>query len=213
MMMITRPEHDPTTKYISCWSTIVLEAAKKAKIECVDLWRKKANRKDFEGRMRKLEPSLVVIQGHGNAQTITGHDNEPLVTAGENESVLAGKITYAVSCEAAKDLGERIAKNPDTTFIGYNDKFVFTQQNEKWHRPIDDDRAKPFMETSNQVPLTLIKGHDCHNAYERSQEVGKTHFRRLMTSVADPDALLDAQCLWWNLKHQVCLGDGFKKMI
>ncbi|MBP9864066.1 hypothetical protein KBC54_01275 [Patescibacteria group bacterium] len=212
MMIITRPEHDPTTRYISAWSEAVIEAAKSANYQCVDLYREKANRKDFEGRVEKLDPELVVLQGHGNEECVTGHDDEPLVTLGDNDELLAGRVTYAVSCDAAKELGQKVAQNAGSTFIGYDDKFVFVQQHEKWHRPLEDDRAKPFMEMSNQVPLGLLKGRSAGEAYQRSQEVGKTHLRRLMASSSNPDALFDARHLWWNLKHQVCLGDESRKI-
>ena len=210
-MIITRPEHEATTRYLSVWSRIVLDEAKRSGINVIDLHRKKANRKDFEGRLRKCNPKLVILQGHGNSTRVTGHDNEYLVAVGKNEELLEGRVTYAVSCDAAKELGERVGAMPHSTFIGYNDRFVFSYRPDRMRNPIEDNRAKPFMEMSNQVTRSLIKGHTANEAMQRSQDVGTDHVKRLMSSASDPDARFDAMNLLWDLRHQVCLGDGAKK--
>lgn len=156
MMLITRPEHDATTRYLSIWSGLVLEEAKRLRVDVIDLHRNKATKNDFEGRLRKCDPKLVVLQGHGNDTCVTGHENVPLVSAGENEQVLEGRVTYAVSCNAAQVLGECIGKLPNSAFIGYRDSFVFSHRDDCVHRPLEDDRAAPFMEMSNQVTSCLI---------------------------------------------------------
>ncbi|MFH1078484.1 MAG: hypothetical protein V1745_04380 [Patescibacteria group bacterium] len=212
MMIVTRPEHDIATKYLACWSEAILDEAKCHGVRAIDLRRKKANRKEFEGRVRKLNPKLLVLHGHGNKECVTGHDNEVLLRTGENSDVLVGKITYAVSCDAAFGLGAEVAGHPDTAFIGYDDKFVFSLRQDKLHHPLRDDRARPFMEMSNQVAISLVKGQSCINAHHRSQAVGKAHFRKLLSSASDPDALMDARNLWWDMKHQVCLGDVQKNI-
>jgi len=75
-------------------------------------------------------------------------------------------------------------------------------------RPLNDKRAKPFMEASNHVAISLIKGHKAHEASRRSKELFKRNYQSLLSSNSDPDALQDARFLWWNMKHQVCLGDS-----
>lgn len=212
MMIVTRPEHDIATKYLTCWSEAILNEASAHGVRFIDLRKKKATRKELEGRIKKLNPKLLVLHGHGNEGCVTGHDNEVLIRAGDNSDLLANRITYAVSCDAARYLGAEAASNSDTTFIGYDDKFVVSHRQDRLHRPLDDDRAKPFMEMSNQIAISLIKGHSCDEAHRRSKEIGEAHFRKLIASPSDPDALMDARNLWWDLKHQVCLGDSNKKM-
>jgi hypothetical protein len=212
MMVITRPEHDETTRYLSAWSGILLKEAKRAGFDVIDLHRKKANRKDFEGRVKKLDPQLVVLQGHGNERCVTGHENEPLVTAGENETVLDGRVTYAVSCNAANVLGASVASRGHAAFIGYRERFVFSYRFDRIHRPLDDDRAAPFMEMSNQVTRCLIKGHSAEEARQRSLDVGMDNVKRLMSTASNPDARFDAFNLLWNIRHCVCLGEASKKL-
>jgi len=64
------------------------------------------------------------------------------------------------------------------------------------------------MESSNQVMLSLLKGNTVQDASEKSKNKFREHIRSMSSSLTDPDSLQAAQCLWWNMKHQVCLGDG-----
>ena len=67
--------------------------------------------------------------------------------------------------------------------------------------------AKPFMEASNQVMISLLKGHRANEASEKSKNKFKEYFLKLTSSQTDADSLQVAQCLWWNMKNQVCLGN------
>ena len=149
-LLVTRPEYDPTTRYISCWAELIINLAKSKGFMVLDLQRTKANRKELEGRIKKLHPELVFLNEHGNDESITGHDNEVLVGLEENHQVLGGRVTYALSCSAGKLLGPAIAKE-EATFIGYSDKFVFMHDFKYMSKPLQDPKAKPFMEASNQV--------------------------------------------------------------
>ena len=124
LMLITRPEHDAATRYLSCWSEEIIKQSLKKNISVVDLHRDKSTRHQFEGRVKKLKPSIILLNGHGNENEVTGHDNKSLVKLGDNEGLLKNRITYAVSCDSAKRLGKKCADNK-TTFIGYKEKFIF----------------------------------------------------------------------------------------
>lgn len=206
-VLATRPEHDVTTHYISRWGESALAFARERGADVVDLRREKANRREFEGRMRKLDPELVFLNGHGSESSVCGHDDEPLVLAGDNHGLLHGRVTYALSCQAARNLGPSCAEAAGTAFIGYKDDFLFTASAGSAARPLDDGRSAPFFEASNLVVTSLLKGHAAGEASRRSKDAFRAHTRRLLSSSTDPDALLDAQCLWWDMTHQVCLGD------
>jgi len=51
-MIVTRPQYDVTTKYLSVWAGEVINFAKKKRIEVIDLLKDKANRNDFAGRVK-----------------------------------------------------------------------------------------------------------------------------------------------------------------
>lgn len=207
-ILITRPEHDPTTKYISCWSQIIIDLASSKGITVFDLKKESANRKELVGRIKKLNPAFVILNGHGNDTSVTGHNNETLIQSDDNEHLLYSRITYALSCNSAAALGVAATQMTATTYIGYNDEFIFSIDRRKLLKPLEDQRAKPFMEASNQVAISLLKGHTATEASRRSKKLFKKNYSHLLSSTSDPDALQDAQFLWWNMTHQTCLGDG-----
>lgn len=207
-ILITRPEHDPGTRYLSRWSERVIEEARKKNFGVIDLHREKAVRKEFEGRVEKTDPALIILNGHGNESYVTGHDNEVLVQSGENESLLHNRITYAISCDSAAVLGVQCVKQQGTTFIGYNKSFVFNISQQYLHQPTQDQRAAQFLDASNQVPLSLLKGRTARQASVRSKSLFRDAIRKLLPSItSDPFAREDAKDLFWNMSHQVCLGD------
>ncbi len=57
-IIITRPEHDPLTRYLSHWSTKIIESAEKKGNNVIDLRGKKANKKELEGRIKKTEKAF-----------------------------------------------------------------------------------------------------------------------------------------------------------
>lgn len=212
-LLVTLPQHDITTKYISAWAKDIIEFAKQRGIEVIDLADHKANRKDFEGRINKVKPKVIFLNGHGNNDCVFGHDNHILVKTGDNHSTLQGKITYALSCNSAANLGPEVVKDKNSTYIGYDDEFCFSGNTNYLSHPLDDPRSKPFMEASNQVMRSMLKGNNCVEACEKSKKKFREHINKLSSSLADPNSLLDAQLLWWDMKHQVYLGNEKSSMI
>lgn len=211
-LIVTRPQHDVTTRYISTWAEEIIAFAKQKGVEVIDLVRDKASRKELEGRIKKLMPKLIFLNGHGSDGSVTGHDNEILVSIDTNHNILEGKITYALSCNSGRVLGPRVAADKDTTYIGYKDEFVFVFDKNYITKPSHDLMAKPFMESSNQVMISLLKGHEAIEASSRSKNVFRKRYTELLTSDADVDSLQAAQFLWWNMKNQVCLGNEKAKI-
>lgn len=211
MILFTRPDYDPVTKYLSAWARILIIEAREKAICVFDLEAAKANKKELEGRLKKKQPSLVVLSGHGDDYCVTGQDDVPLVEAGVNADVLAGTITYAVSCNSASQLGRKVGTYPSSAYIGYEKKFSFVQKHGFFKQPINDPIAKPFMEFSNQVVRSLIKGHTAKESVNRAKEVGESYLQRLGSSESDPDAQMSAAFLWRDISCLVVLGDCKKQ--
>lgn len=211
-LIVTRPQHDVPTNYLSCWAEEIIKLAKEKGLDVIDLVRDKANRKELEGRIRKLSPELIFLNGHGDEDCIAGHDDEILIKAEDNHYILKGKITYALACKSGKVLGRKISEGNEATYIGYSDDFIFISDNNYTAKPLSDPKARPFMESSNHVMVSLLKGHSAQEASEKSKNAFKEHLTKLMSSSADPDSSNTAKYLWWNLHNQVCLGNGEAKL-
>jgi len=207
ILLITRPDHDITTRYLSIWSEKITELADKKNISVLDLKRKKANKKEFKSRISKMKPLLVVFNGHGGNNYVAGYDNEVLIKSGNNERLLKSKIVYAVSCKSAAGLGPKSITAGTLTYIGYTGDFIFCHDTHKIARPLDDKIVKLFLEPSNQVVISLIKGNTGKEASNRSKKFFLRNIQKLLSSEALPESNQYAKFLWWDMKHQVCLGD------
>lgn len=169
MILFSRPDFDPVTKYLSAWSGYLIEEAKVKSIRVLDLFGAKANKKEVVGRLKKLQPPLVVLNGHGNNRFVAGQDNEPIIEAGKNAHVLAGSVIYAVSCNSAMELGKEAGLYSDTAYIGYEKKFSFMHRHGFFSHPEDDPVTRPFMDFSNQVVMGLMKGHTAKESVKRAK--------------------------------------------
>lgn len=203
--LITRPEHDDTTYYLSQWSKETIELAESHGAKVLDLQGKKANKEEFNGKMKKFSPKLVMINGHGDVDLVMGHNNQLLIKAGINEELLKSKIVYSRSCKSAKVLGPKSIQAGALSYTGYEDDFIFIYEPELFSRPLKDKTAKLFLEPSNIFIESLIKGNDIKDSFERARSILKQNFNKAISTLEqDPTT---ARFLWWNLKNFVSHGD------
>lgn len=204
-ILITQPNHDLTTNYISFWAEKVIAIAKKKGVKIVALKSKRANKKEFTSVNQKISPQLIFFNGHGDYDLIAGQNNEVLVQAGINDKCLAGKIVYALSCRSAKKLGKASVKNGAKAYIGYVEDFIFNYDRDKVSRPLDDKIVQLFLEPSNLIVSSLLKGHTTHESWSASQNDFK---RKAVAIVASRDKIAINSylpTLLWDMQHQVCL--------
>ena len=206
-IIITLPRHEYTMDYLAISSKNIIKAANKRGIKVKELNDKRANRKDFETFVKSLDYNMVVFNGHGSEDTISGYKDMPIVQAGVNDSLLKGRITYARSCLAGCVLGEKCMKNDKKgCFIGYKLPFMFYIDNRWRSNPHKDNVAPLFLEPSNLVPISLIKGNTTLHAHENS----KKHILKTIKKVlrgGTEEAFLFAGKLWNNYMGQVLIGN------
>ena len=101
------PQHDITTKYLSVWAGEVINFAKRG--GGFDLFKDKANKNDFVGRVKKLQPEIIFLNGHGNDDCVAGHNDEKIVEVKNNHDIC--DTPYALSCNSGKILGPKVVEN------------------------------------------------------------------------------------------------------
>ena len=206
-VLVTRPEYDYTTRFISAWAVKVIDFAKSKGMSVFDLSKERATKKEFESIAGKKNPRFIFLNGHGDDKMITGQDGEVLIESGENEGVLNSKIVYALSCRSAKKLGpESVASGADA-YIGYDEDFIFMYSNEKRLRPTEDKTAAMFLESSNQVAMSLLKGNSTQTSHRNSRKAFIRNIQKLLTSKVAQEDSSAVRYLVWDMQHQVCLGD------
>ena len=207
--LIVRPDHELVTKYLCVWTEDVVELAREKGIDTFDLKGKRAARKEFESYVNAHKPSVIFLNGHGNAIAITGYDNEVIV---DDASVLEDAIIYARSCDAGRDLGPMLIKRGTRAFIGYDRKFILGYLPDKIMHPREDPIARLFLQPSNLAVSTVLKGNTAAEAHARSKEAMYKNFRRMISSAATHEERFAARWLWSNINGQVLLGDPTAKM-
>jgi len=209
-VLITRPNHDLATTYLYWWSKeIILKCLEKG-IKYFDLKGKKASRKNFDSYLEKNNPSFIFINGHGSDKVVTGWDNETLLDVKDKLNV-KGKIIYARSCMAGDKLGPACVKNGAQAFIGYTKNYVIVFSTTKETRPLTDGLARLFLEPSNLIPISLIKGNTVRKANQKSKNLMVKNLKRVLSSNKS-DKQLIASYLWHDIKYQTVVGNDRVKI-
>ncbi|MBU0974636.1 hypothetical protein KKD03_02960 [Patescibacteria group bacterium] len=203
--LITRPNHDLVTNYLYTWTEVIIKNAKNRNTVIYDLKKGKANKSILDSYIKKNNPNIVLFNGHGNADKITGINNEVLIEINKDEKLLSGKIIYARSCRSAKRLGISCVRNGATAFIGYKEDFILISTPEKATKPLTDTIAGYFLEPSNLVIQTLLKGNSPKESHERSQLDSVKKIKHLLSENATSEEKSLLSFLWRNMKAQVLI--------
>lgn len=206
-ILVTIPNHDDTTRYLSAWAKLIIKLTQVKKDNITVLENKQANLKDFTIAVEKIQPSFIFFNGHGNETTVTGHNNQPLVDADINVKILKNIIVYALSCQSAKKLGPKSIKQGAKTYIGYTEDFIFVYDTNKKKHPEKDETAGCFLEASNQIAVSLLEEKTTGQAYADSQNAFHNNIKQLLTSDSQSQDSSIVRFLVWDQQHQVCLGD------
>ena len=205
-ILITRPENDEATVYLSKWSENIIKEAKSKRLKVIDLRRNKANRKRIIGILGKVNPRFVMFNGHGSENCVRGHNMEIIIGVGDEE-VLDSKIIFSRACKSAKILGQTAIARGTIAYLGYEEDFWFRYNPQKVFRPLEDKTAELFLEPSNHLGIAWLKGHTTGLSNNKSKE----HFRKNIEKLLIEGRLAeDYDCiryLYWDMIHQVCLGN------
>jgi hypothetical protein len=205
-ILVTRPEHDDTTYYLSIWAKNSIDIAKSKNLKVFDLQKERANLNEVQSIIRKYPISLLVFNGHGNESSIRGHKDQSLINL-DNIDLLKNKITYSISCSSAKVLGSRSIDAGAVSYIGYNDEFIFAYNPNLITHPLNDKTAELFLKPSIELINSLIKNNSVGESFKRSNEMFKENIRKLLNSETSEENTAMVRYLWWDMKHQVALGN------
>ncbi|MEK6816445.1 MAG: hypothetical protein AABY09_02440 [Nanoarchaeota archaeon] len=185
-----------------------MDYAKANGIDYIDLRSDRVTGKEFESVIKKKQPKLVIFNGHGNEEMVTGHKCSPLIQINKNEPLLINKIVYAISCKSAQKLGISCVKNGTLAYIGYNEDFIFVFDKTKTFDPSEDELARYFLEPSNELILSLLKGNTAKQAFDNSQLAYNKKIDKLLSSEAPVASENLLWILFWDRDNQVIIGDG-----
>lgn len=210
-ILMTLPRHDDVTEYLSQFSQKIEELAREKTIEIKSLRDKDASRILFEKIIKNQDYKMVVFNGHGSEKSIDGH-KETIIQLGVNDSLIRNRIVYARSCHAAVLLGAKCTENSkEGCFIGYDRPFQFYVNTQWIGNPLKDNTAKLFLESSNLIPMSLIKGNSAYHANENSKQQMLKNIRKIILK-PDAESFKIAEALWNNFEGQVLMGNSSVKL-
>jgi len=183
----------------------LLRKLKQKNITIYDLKRKKANKKTFDSYIKKNNPQIILFNGHGAQDRIAGIDDETLVELNIDEALLEGRVIYARSCKSARLLGVSCVENGAIAFVGYKNDFVLIFTPEKSTKPLTDKIAGYFLEPSNLVIESLLKGNSPRVAHLKSQNNSIKKIKYLFSDKASQEEKSLLPFLWRNIKAQVVI--------
>lgn len=210
--LITRPNHDKVTEYLSAWSSEIIKSGELKGISFLDLHGENASKKKVESYLFKQSPEVVLFNGHGSPSKVCGFKDEVLVENNINDFLLKDKIVYSLSCSSALVLGQSAIKKGAKSFIGYKQSFILCTDKNREATPLKDNIAYSFLEPSNRLSISILNGSSVNEASYKSKEEFKKEISKYSSTKSIPGADRVASALLWNMNNQLVLGDKESKI-
>lgn len=205
-LLITRPEYEAPTLYLSKWSEKIIKEADNKGIKVIDLHREKVNKDRVVGTLEKTNAKLVVFNGHGSDVAIYGQDDKPVLEMSDTK-VVKDKIIYARACKSAGILGNNAVASGAISYLGYTEDFIFFRNKNSERHPLEDKTVEQFLEPSNYIPISLLKGHTTGEANNRPKNLFRKNIEKLIITGPNSSDYQTIRGLLWDMQNQVCLGD------
>lgn len=212
-VIVTCPEHDDATSYLTYFSQEIVNQAEEKQIKNIKVKDKNLNLSDFSKILKKFDYKLLVLNGHGSSDLVYGYKEEIIVKLNENDDLIKERLVYARSCNAGLKLGpEAMKQTKNGCFIGYSLPFIFYMDSRWTTKPHNDKVAKLFIEPSNLVPSSLIKGHTSLEAHNNSKRQMLKNMKKLIQGNQEQETPFYVEALWNNFLGQVIVGNEKAKL-
>jgi len=210
ILLVTRPDYDKATEYLKYYASLIIDDASRSGLKLKDFQGNNANRKEVIKFIEKQDPALIFINGHGSPTELLGQDHKMLISEDQKDlALLKDRIIYARACDAGSSFGEKVVDGNKGCFIGYKTKFSFWTDNDWSATPPKDKTASLFLEPSNAVMSSLIKGDTTKVANEKSKKMMAKNMNKILKMEArgEPGAMNWLAVLWKNYEAQVLHGN------
>jgi hypothetical protein len=127
--LIVAPKFDEVTEYTRKWVEEVREEIVKQNYQFVFL-SNGVKREDVENVLKREDVDTLIFYDHGNEDCLWGSLSEKVIDT-NNVDLLKGKVCYTLACLSGKKLGVEAWKRGCKVYIGYEEEFVFTIDEEE----------------------------------------------------------------------------------
>lgn len=154
-------------------------------------------------RMQAIGDTIIGV-GHGAPDAYAGHNDQIMMTV-DSLPNLKNKVVILLSCETAQQLGPAIVEAGAAGYIGWKEDFVWIMDIDQATTPWTDEWAQP----------TIIPVVNCMNSVLDGKTIGAAYNKMLEEfeqNLAEEDEEMIADCLAFNRKNAVMLGDENAKI-
>ncbi len=208
--LFVRPSHDDVTSYLYFYSKELVEYSNSHGLTTINKEKESATSEIIVPLIIKNDPSFIMFNGHGSPDLICGHNDEIIIQKKRNHHLLKDKLTYSLSCSSAAGIGSAVADD-QTVFIGYSNEFALGMDINCQTSIFRDKRAKLFLEPSNLLVKSLLKGNSAKEAVDKAKELMKKNISLLRTDPF-PDAKDYIPYLFNNYVILEVFGNSEKKL-
>lgn len=199
-ILVTSPDYDVMTRYLAAWAQKLTDDLQRRGHQVYTLKEKSVTKIKFHKMLKKVNPEVVFINGHGDANRIAGHDDEIILDISE-VTMLDGYKVYALSCKTAQGLGPAARAAGSTDYVGYAEDFMIAYQESKTMHPTEDTVAELFFEPSNKIVSELLKGNSGEIAAEKGRQAFANSIQRALNSNIQSDDDKFVSYLLWDLQN------------
>ena len=168
-MLIVRTNHDIITHYVYEWCEPLISLANRKGFTVYEIKPNEISLKNFESRVKKICPSFIFFNGHGNKNAFYDNKSKEFLNI-SSASLFRDTITFARACDSLVELGAATVKKGCKCFVGYRRKFWIPRIHEFETRPLKDPLAKQVLEASNLVASELLNGKTVQESIYKSNE-------------------------------------------
>jgi hypothetical protein len=204
--LFSRPDSDITLSYLFFYSKEIVKLSQDLGYITLNKEKNEANQKNIFSLIKTKKPNFIMFNGHGSPKEIFGHGNELIVNT-ENAGVLKDAITYSLSCSSAQILGPESVLKGARCFVGYETDFAFGKDPDSEASPRHDRIAKLFLEPSNILVSSLLRGNSVQQAVEKAKSKMLENVWHLNTTKSFPEAIHYAPFLFGNYLGLVAHGN------
>lgn len=197
-VLFSRPADDSQLNYLHYYSKELVELSEMLGHKTINKELQEANKATIISLVKKQKPRLIMFNGHGSPEEICGHKQEVLVSTIENSDILKGTITYTLSCSSALVLGPKSVEEGAVCFIGYESDFALGKDPESEASPRYDKIAKLFLEPSNLLFSSLLRGQNVKISVKKAKQKMADNISYLNTTKSFPEAIYYAPFLFGN---------------
>ena len=185
------------------YSKELVDESNKKGFQTINKEKDLANKATVVNIIQTKSPNFIMFNGHGNPNLICGHNNEKLIELGKNHDLLKNRIIYSLSCSSAAQLGKAVA-DENTVFVGYTGEFALGMDKRYQSSIHRDEGAKLFLEPSNILVKSILKGNKVKEAVTKAKELMKKNISLLRTN---PPSIEAQDYLPYLFNNCICLAN------